>query len=100
MISVHGDFAIQIPTDWTAPRFQFGQMVESDHRPGQVVGLEYLTSEQADAVQCSSGWWYWLLERRTLSNGKQIADVMGYHESVLQPVPCMPSTYYEHPIAV
>jgi len=100
MIQHHGSFSISIPANWSAPRFQFGQMVQSAHRIGVVVGVNYFTSEQAAAVDSESGWLYWLLETHTLSNGKVISDVMGYHESVIQPVPCMPSTYYEHPIAV
>lgn len=100
MIQHHGSFAISIPANWSAPQFQLGQMVQVRDRAGQITGLDHYTTEQAAELETSAGWWYFVLEKRTLSNGEVIADVGGYHESVIQAVPCMPSTYYEHPIAV
>jgi len=100
MIQHHGSFAIQYPANWTAPQFQFGQTVQVRERTGQVTGLDYYTHEQAAALETSEGWWYYVFETRTVSNGKVVSDVSGYHESVIQQVPCLPSTYYEHALAV
>ena len=100
MISVHGDFAIQFPVGWTAPRFQFGQIVQVRERTGQITGLDHYTSEQAKAADVSEGWWYFVLEQRTLPNGKVITDVMGYHESVIQAVPCSSPLSYERCVTV
>jgi hypothetical protein len=85
----HGSFAMQLPSTWTAPQFEFGQTVQVRERTGQVTGLDHYTEEQAEVTGCTEGWWYFVLERRTLSNGKVIADVCGYHESVIQAVPSL-----------
>lgn len=95
MIQHHGSFAISYPANWTAPQFQFGQIVQVRERTGQVTGLDHYTSDQAAALETSEGWWYFVFETRTLSNGKVIADVSGYHESVIQAVPCVPAPSYE-----
>jgi hypothetical protein len=100
MIQHHGDFAVQLPSGWTAPKFQFGQSVQVRERTGQITGLDHYTSEQADAAGCSEGWWYFVLEPRTLSNGGVIADVIGYHESVIQPLPYLPPASYGCRVAV
>jgi hypothetical protein len=100
MIQHHGNFAMSLPSTWTAPPFQFGQTVQTDERVAPIVGMEYVSPEHGEMVGCLDGWWIWLLEARTLSNGKAIADVMGYHESVIQAVPCLPSLQYECPVAV
>lgn len=94
MIQHHGDFAVQLPSGWTAPQFQFGQTVQVRERTGQITGLDFYTSEQAAAVETTEGWWYYVFETRTLSNGKVVSDVGGYHESVIQAVPCLPIVSY------
>lgn len=100
MIQHHGNFAMSVPSNWTAPPFQFGQTVQTEERTAPVVGMEYVSPEHGEMVACLDGWWIWLLETRTLSNGKVIADVMGYHESVIQAVPCLSAVSYKHGIAV
>jgi hypothetical protein len=90
MIQPHGNFAtLPYPANWTAPKFQFGMTVQVREQTGQITGLEHYTEEQAEATGCTEGWWYFVLERRTLSSGKVIADVCGYHESVIQAVPSL-----------
>jgi len=68
--------------------------VQVRERTGQITGLDHYTSEQAAELETSEGWWYFVLEKRILPNGKVIADVCGYHESVIHQVPSMLPAYY------
>jgi hypothetical protein len=88
------------PSTWTAPKFQFGMTVLVRERTGQITGLDYYTHEQAVALETTAGWWYYVFEQRTVSNGKVVSDVAGYHESVIQPVPCDVQPSYSVPSLV
>jgi len=87
MINQDGSFALQIPATWTAPRFAFGQFLQTVKNRGQVIGIEFTTVENSAMTGTEAGYWYYLLEPRALPCGRMIADVGGYHESVLQLVP-------------
>jgi len=100
MIQHHGSFAMAVPSIWTAPPFQFGQFVQVRESSGQVVGMEHLTHEQGKQTMCSDGWWFYVLEPRTLTDGRVIADVIGYHESVIQALPSLAEMKYECRAAV
>lgn len=100
MIQHHGDFAVALPSGWTAPQFGFGQTVQVREKTGQVTGLDHYTSEQAAALQTTEGWWYFVFETRTLTDGRVIADIAGYHESVIQAVPYLSEVKYKSRVAV
>jgi len=100
MIDRHGNFAMQLPSTWTAPQFQFGETVQVRERTGQITGLDHYTSDQAATLQTTEGWWYFVFETRTLTDGRVIADVSGYHESVIQAVPCDVLAYDKCRVAV
>jgi len=93
MINHHGGIALQIPATWNAPKFAFGQLLQAGKYQGQCVGIEFTTIENSAMTGTESGYWYYLLEPKTLPNGRMIADVGGYHESVIQLLPCDVSMY-------
>lgn len=100
MIKHNGDFACQLPDGWELPLYRFGQAVQIRGKDGRITGLDYYTKEVAAALETSSGWWYFVYEPRTLPDGRTIADVGGYHESVIQLAPCSSTASYDHAVAV
>lgn len=100
MIHDRGNSSIQFPVGWSVPAFELGQVVEVDDRTGQIIGCNHYTSDLAAAAGCLAGWWYWVAEQRTLSDGKVIIDTFGYDEDVIQLLPCDVPTYDRQPLAV
>lgn len=51
---------INIPSDWPAPKFTFGQSVGARRRTGYVVGIEYLSRNcyAVVAEDLPPGWYY------------------------------------------
>jgi hypothetical protein len=51
---------INIPSNWSAPKFTLGQQVEAEHSRGHIIGLEYAEANHTVVTEdgLPPGWYY------------------------------------------